>query len=50
MPEDTPMSNSFETKASAYDKNTLNKLEIDKAIGLLKDFRAKYPLDNYAVA
>jgi hypothetical protein len=37
------MSNSFEAKASAYDKYGLIKLEIDKAIGLLKDFRAKYP-------
>lgn len=37
------MDNSFLEKVSNYDKNKLIKTEIDKAIVLLKEFRAKYP-------
>jgi hypothetical protein len=37
------MDNSILEKASTYDKNGLKKLEIDKAIGLLRVFRAKFP-------
>jgi hypothetical protein len=33
-------------KASAYDKNGLMKHEIDNALGLLKQFRAKYPFSE----
>ena len=37
------MGDSILEKASAYDKNGLMKHEIDNALGLLKQFRAKYP-------
>ena len=37
------MSPLFQEKASVYDKYGLNKIEINKAIELLKDFRAKFP-------
>ncbi len=37
------MADSMLEKASAYDKNVLMKHEIDNALSLLKQFRAKYP-------
>ena len=37
------MGDSMLDKVSAYDKNGLMKHEIDNALGLLKQFRAKYP-------
>ena len=37
------MTDSMLEKASAYDKNGLMKHEIDNALSLLKQFRAKYP-------
>jgi hypothetical protein len=37
------MGNSIQEKASAYDKNGLMKTEIEHALVLLKDFRAKFP-------
>jgi len=37
------MDNSILDKASSYDKNGLNKKEIDNTIGCLKEFRRKFP-------
>jgi hypothetical protein len=37
------MDNSILDKASSYDKNGLNKKEIDNAVGCLKEFRRKFP-------
>jgi hypothetical protein len=37
------MGDSMLDKVSAYDKNGLMKHEVDNALGLLKQFRAKYP-------
>ena len=43
MSREVAMSNSMAEKASAYDKFGLMKTEIDNALVLLKDFRAKFP-------
>ena len=37
------MDNFLSEKASVYDKTGVMKVEVDKALVLLKDFRAKYP-------
>ena len=37
------MGNTMVEQASAYDKNGLMRIEIDNALTLLKDFRAKFP-------
>lgn len=36
-------SNSIQEKANTFDKNGLIKREVDTALGLLKDFRKKFP-------
>jgi len=36
-------SNSLQEKANAFDKSGLIKREVDTALGLLKEFRLKYP-------
>ena len=37
------MDNSIIDKATAYDKNGVNKKQVDNAISCLKEFRRKFP-------
>ena len=40
------MVNSILDKAIAYDKQGLNKKQVDNAISCLKEFRAKFPFNE----